>query len=758
MLEIEKAFNTTGQSIYDFYQKPGMGLYIPLYQREYSWDTDNVNQLLEDISRGIERLIETEDDSEIRFLGTIITVTEKDPNKIEPIDWTALPTAIFKVIDGQQRLSTICLFACQLYKHIDILEKKLTAFEDLRDDVLESCENWKDKLLDVFSLDLKLGKPKRKPKIIRGNDDKWIKAGPVDEAYSSSLANYIAKFINHVELDEEIPIFDKKTNVGKNALRINKWLENDVTLAHVNNDETFIPAWDILEKLDEKYIWNYSRPEFKQLVLSKNISNKKSPEFLLCSLVQTFSVCHYLLQRCCFTLIQPANDDWAFDMFQSLNASGTPLTAIETFKPLVVNTVTKSDPNKTFKGSQASKSFDKIEKLFSSANSAAQKSKLTNDFLTSFAITINADKLTSHFSHQRKWLDKRYNDLSVDQREEYVDYMGAYADFYRKWEDYKGLDNELFEPIRSNPEADIASMLILYLKESGHKMAVTVLAFLYSDISKGKDDSIQKFIEGVKSVAAFYTIWRSSISNSGLDNVYRQFFKGDRELGPNNWLTKKSLDVNALKHHFKNALDEKGIVEKDKWIGKANGYLSYKSRSITKLILINSFHDTIVDDKNNGLMKTGNTGVVKYLTLEKWNSSGCKTIEHIAPQSNDSSVWDSNLHQEPEELFQKIGNLTLLPVEINSSIGNKGWKEKLLYYKHLSEQDPDKLTQLANKAKDSGIDLKTETIDLLKKAEYNDHIKSIVTVGEDGNWDADLVRSRTKRILDIAWNRLYNWL
>ena len=189
MLEIEKAFNTTGQSIYDFYQKPGMGLYIPLYQREYSWDKDNISQLLEDISRGIERLVDTGDDSEIRFLGTIITVTEKNHNKIEPIDWTALPTAVDKVIDGQQRLSTICLFACQLYKHIDLLEAKLLSFDDLKEDVEEACASWKGKLLDILSLDLKRGKPKRKPKIIRGSDDKWVKEGPVDESYGSALAN-----------------------------------------------------------------------------------------------------------------------------------------------------------------------------------------------------------------------------------------------------------------------------------------------------------------------------------------------------------------------------------------------------------------------------------------------------------------------------------------------------------------------------------------------------------------------------------------
>ena len=47
-------------------------------------------------------------------------------------------------------------------------------------------------------------------------------------------------------------------------------------------------------------------------------------------------------------------------MFQSLNATGTPLTAIETFKPTVVNTVDGEEGYK-FKESVSDKSFKKIE-------------------------------------------------------------------------------------------------------------------------------------------------------------------------------------------------------------------------------------------------------------------------------------------------------------------------------------------------------------------------------------------------------------
>ena len=448
-------------------------------------------------------------------------------------------------------------------------------------------------------------------------------------------------------------------------------------------------------------------------------------------------------------------------MFQSLNASGTPLTAIETFKPLVVNTTNLNEKG-TFKGSTSDLSFEKIDNLFENINSAAQKSKLTNDFLTSLAIVIDGYKLTSHFSHQRKWLDKTYEDLNdYSLKKNYIDFVGNYAAFYKDiWIDFEGVDNQVIPTLSSNTEAELASILILYLRKSNHKMAVTILGAFYNDVLKGKENSIKNFIDACKAIGAFYTIWRSAQSNSGLDIIYRQYFKGESEKGtkihPHNWLKNKEFNVDDLKTFLKSILIDQGIYEKDKWLKKSSKVLNYKSKTITQFLLILSSHNTIADNLNPGLMKVSTEGVSNYLTLEKWNSKGVATIEHIAPQTKNDS-WDINLYGE-DELYQSIGNLTLLPTEVNSSAGNKGWKEKLLYYRHLSEQDPDKLNELKTKAENEGVSLNVETIRLLKSANYNDHIKSIVTVDESNSWDAVLVNARTERILSITWDRMIIWL
>ena len=56
VLNIKESFITENKSIYDFLNQSERGLYIPLYQRPYSWSKDNIEQLLEDISRGIQRI------------------------------------------------------------------------------------------------------------------------------------------------------------------------------------------------------------------------------------------------------------------------------------------------------------------------------------------------------------------------------------------------------------------------------------------------------------------------------------------------------------------------------------------------------------------------------------------------------------------------------------------------------------------------------------------------------------------------------
>lgn len=757
VLNIEKSFLTENRSVLDFLNQSGQGLYIPLYQRDYSWDSDNIEQLLEDLTRGIQRIASGEvsdDNKEIRFLGTIITVVEPNRNHIYPVEIQAVPSRIEKLIDGQQRVSTIALMATLLTKRLTEIKNKVKPNNPIYDQINEICDIWIDqKLASVFSFDLGRGAPRLKPKIIRGAKDYWTRTDEVDIAYKSELSNYLGHFIKAYSEKTSLPCLTREkygnTLLYQNGRRIESWLKKVVSTAHQEqNDDEFATAEDILEHFSQDLLWEFERPDLVDIVKEKDFTTKKTNSYILCELVQTLSVCHYLLDRCCFTIIQPTDDDWAFDMFQSLNATGTPLTAIETFKPTVVNTV-DGESGHQFKDSDSDKSFKKVENFLSDATTAQQKNKRTNDYLTSFFVAYDGRTMSTHFSYQRKVLNNVYESLvGFQDKEGFVRKMGNYAEFYQKWVNYDGKNNTRFPNIGTSPDADLASMLILFLKASNHKMAITMLGRMYDSMVEQSSDA-DSFIKIVKIVAAYYFLWRSAYSNSGLDSTYREFFKKH-----------KDFSIEVVKSYLKEVLKNKEIDTMESWKGKARNYLKYDStgKDVIRLALLITAHDTIPDEVNKGMIKVGRDGCSKYMSVDKWLSPDLKTIEHIAPQTNKNDMWDVSLYDIHIEPYQSLGNLTLLPQDLNSSAGNKGWKEKLLYYQSVAEKDPEKINEIEQTAQELGVSLNTTTIELLKESHFNEHLSSISLLSADCVWDKDLVDRRTDVMLDIIWNRVSKWL
>jgi len=83
---------------------------IPAYQRPYSWEKENVNQLLEDVYEA------AQNDEEEYFIGSLITI--KDENNQH-----------YDVVDGQQRLTTLNLILARLRDAFDAPEMKFALAE-----------------------------------------------------------------------------------------------------------------------------------------------------------------------------------------------------------------------------------------------------------------------------------------------------------------------------------------------------------------------------------------------------------------------------------------------------------------------------------------------------------------------------------------------------------------------------------------------------------------------------------------------------
>jgi hypothetical protein len=765
MIDISTAFRPEIISVYDFFQKPGVGFYIPIYQRQYAWDDKNIIQLLDDITKGIKDAC-NDPFNEIRFLGNIIVVAENDPvGKIKPQDPNFFPSKVENIIDGQQRLSTIAIFAAVLHQHINstkqcledkINKSKLPQIEkdELLKEINEITEYWIQKLRDTYSIDFNsIGSPRRKPKIIRHYEDKWVKEEKTNTSYKSDVALCLFEYIELFEKSIKPSNTKTNSNVSKNIVEIEEWIMNDVSQAHMICDE-FVPAQDILKTPDiVKSIYPYKITQLEKSINDPANTNKSQFQFHCCALLQILAACHYLLDRCCLTIIRPSKDDWAFDMFQSLNGTGTPLTAIETFKPEVVYVVEnkKIEYNLSVEGIH----FSKIENYFNNKN-AESKSKDTSNLLTSFAIACSGEKLSSHLSNQRRKLVEWYK--KKNHSEDLIVFLGNYAEFINKH--WKKTDGSALDFLNGNSEYETSKLLFAFLQDSSHEMAITILGSYYNNYLMNKSThTLDDFIKALKLVTGFYIHWRSAESNKGLDNAYRNFFNDNKKSksGSNsghNWLNNQSglLEINKLQDYIINTLKDKKIYDRNDWINKSESNLGYENhKSICKIALLVAANDTIPDNNEPGLVIKSKPGAAPYLTYTKYKSDDLKTLEHIAPKINSGNLWDSDLYGN-DKIHHRIGNLTLLPGEINTSMSNKGWIEKWFYFSHLAEKSISKTTNLEQSALNTGITLKKETIKMLTDAKYAEHIVPITKVDKNGNWDKALVLKRSKNICELLWD------
>ena len=84
-----------------------VGFVVPEYQRQYDWPKSNIERLHYDILNGFHRMSRSGDASAYTFLGTMILVKEETKE-------ASFSGESVAIVDGQQRMTTLVLFACAL--------------------------------------------------------------------------------------------------------------------------------------------------------------------------------------------------------------------------------------------------------------------------------------------------------------------------------------------------------------------------------------------------------------------------------------------------------------------------------------------------------------------------------------------------------------------------------------------------------------------------------------------------------------------
>ena len=768
-MELRNIFNATPNSTWQILCDAGVGFYIPPYQREYNWHKDNIDRLFEDVGHGLRLLVGNKDS--ITFLGTLIVI---DRATLPNADKSQLPGNVRLVIDGQQRLTTILLINVALHDEIrrrgtKFNRKDEKTFKWLYHKAIEA----ENRLQKTFEEDMNWGEDEYQwyPRIIRAYEDRWSRIEE-EAKYESPIAAFVHGYSSHIRGDNSKKLYkgesgpiDKTNIVLTNYGAIRGQLRTLSGAADKEQEsELEIPS---LEKITDSMDFQETilKAEFPEEVCSilLNEGNKDFKQLLRLVLFANF-----LMDRVTVTVVSAYKEDYAFDMFESLNTTGEPLTAFETFKPKVIETETLAQ----YESSHSRKLMKPVEDYLGKFNKAQDRHAETSRLLIPFALAETGYKLSKLHSEQRRYLRGQYDKKNLpEERHKFLEHMSHTAIFIE--DTWKKKDNA-FESI-TFPNKNVVLMCMDMLGTVNHEVAIGFLVRFYSQVQLAASDAREEVVleleKAIKTVTAFFAFWRGSGKTTGdLASQYRELMeKGFDEFEnqafcrcPDKGQQLTYLTADKLQEALRYVLKDRGeINSRDDWVRLSFEEPVYKDRkTLTRFLLFAALHDTTIDDETLGLRLPGREGFMNMLTWEKWDED--LEIEHVAPQKKpdqsnqeeDQSSQEKDIYGKPN-LIDCLGNLTLLPKAENASFRNREWKKKKEMYYVLSASSRENQQARLAEVRSRQIELPDTTESLMLEGKYFHHLSAIWKAPE---WDAQFVQERSKRLAELIWTNIAPWL
>jgi hypothetical protein len=781
--EAKEIFEATSKSVKELLSETGLGLYIPPYQRPYGWDAGKVTKMLDDTLHGFGMLSRT--DESFTFLGTIIAIHDIKYTTVQPIVREEVPAKVLTVIDGQQRLTTLLLITICLHnqirlRHWKVLKGKSPTPDDaelfwLHGQTLSMLKDLRTTFVDTQAY----GDSPLYPRMIRAFDDQWSRKIALAK-YVSPLAYLIHQYLPVI--DEPKPVEYKPAPrdgaIEGEAAITGRFAELRTSFRKIaeakstDELEDLPPLASIAANKDlQRALLNHEFPPEVTAALIAPPSNEFG------ELARLLLVSAYLLNRVALTLVKGKNEDYAFSIFESLNTTGEPLTAFETFKPRVVS----AEGLASYEASPARACMEKISDYLSKFTVGVQLQNATRDLLIYFAIGETGDKLSTRLADQRTYLKDEFERHQSDPaaRLAFIQHLEDTATFVENaWVPKDKTPSLRGLPVEAT--TDSVRLCVAFLRDLNHTVAIGALVRFYSTAMRADPSSQPRHIEdfegALKAMTAFSVLWRSFYrGTANIDREYREVMSGQHGqsvdggltgLGPLARMRRRRqshqgaepiVDVAGLRSELRARLespDHGGIADRDQWIGQALVLPMYNPRPLARFLLLAAYHDTVEDATAPGLIKKGKVSSSPCLTFDGWSDDKHLSLEHIAPQGATAS-WASELYAN-KEVVHRLGNLVLVPADANSSLSDRPWDQKRVLYAALGAPSRDASRAMLENAAADGTTFAKSTEELVEMAKHMPHLSALG--GRSDQWTSAFIDQRSRRLLELAWDHLYSWL
>ena len=752
-----------------------VGFVIPEYQRQYDWSEQNITRLYCDSLNGLRRLADNTGASSFTFLGTLILVEEETQES----DFSASGVSV-AIVDGQQRLTTLALFACALCEALhrersradfSLLEKRT------RDWLTTELKNRLFALYECAVGSLRISPTKNVPfpKIIRAGDTRA--ASPSRSEYVSPIGKFLVGFANYfLEYEDEDGFEYMPPDLGKGAsaekLARNFQLIRNL-VSHLNDEnwyeDTECELFHIryVERGQYRTLFEHLGDYFQQDSDRNRVISQLPQAAALHSFIRTLVYSAYFCRCIVLTRVTTEDESAAFDIFDALNTTGEPLTALETLKPLVIRF--ENNLRRPYRGSESEIAFSSIlSYLDEKFLDTYKKQSETKDSIVTFALYIKGEKLSKQLAEQRRFLRSNYGRAMANGAKSaraFVQALDRIVQFRRYYWERSGIEE--LGIFHGNATCETVQLLATFLSDMKTSLALPILARYWTPYLRNDGDD--EFLSAFRAVISFLVLRRAATGGTAaIDSDFRAIMAPKKGRGSSRKFSlcagvdnsAEPLSVEDLKNALRVLLKHRlKRVNKDAWVNMVVANPLYEqSKGIVRFMLLAAAHQARPSQSGHGLWERGGVKPSpdenNFLNYRTWMQPHYLTVEHIAPNTEPSHGWPRTLYRN-NVLRHTLGNLLLLPSKENAAIGGDSWEKKKRFYLALTETTEEGQAMRIAEAKAAGIGFSKATEQLLKSG---GRLPLLDALRQVERWDENIVQKRSENIAQLSWDILWPWL